>query len=520
GGPLTASGNVRGRLVVAAQQSRSHLDRADLEKQVFYGILEADLTARTLLTIGVEYQDFTNSGASRGGLPLFFTDGSETDFSRSTNTGASWSDFNRQTSRLFALVEHRFDSGWLVKLDAEESRPDYDEVIGYMWTGNIDRATGAGGSMLSSRWAGDLKQHLASLMALGPFTLFGREHELMVGASYSKAEDGGDTYPGWWAGPAYWTPIPNAYAFLATGAWPKPYLGADGGQYGNKITQEGTYAAVRLQPLDTLSVILGGRVSAWREYGGINASSKITEENGVVTPYAGVVFDLAEHFSAYASYTEIFEPQDEEDVSGRRLDPLEGINYEAGVKGEFNGGLLNVSAAIFRIEQDNFAVAIPGAPPNINNKTAYRAESGTVSKGVELELAGEVLPGWQVSGGYARAEPEDSDGEHLRTEIPKDTFKLFTSYKLPGQWSALTVGGNVRWQGKVYTEASGPNGEDFTQDSLVLFDLMAKYTFTPNLSLTLNANNVFDKEYYSGLSWATGTYGTPRTLLLTTKYSY
>src|SRR5690606_2107663 len=151
GGPLTASGNVRGRVVVAYQDSDSHIDRMNIEKQVFYGILDIDLTPKTLLSVGAEYQDFTNSGAPRGGLPLFYTDGRETDFSRSTNGGSRWSDFNHQTTRLFAALEHHFDSGWSVKLDGEASRPDYDEVIGYLYSNTgFDAATGAGADMLSS----------------------------------------------------------------------------------------------------------------------------------------------------------------------------------------------------------------------------------------------------------------------------------------------------------------------------------------------------------------------------------
>lgn len=524
GGPLTAAGNVRGRVVAAYEDSYSHLDRARLEKQVVYGVLDVDLTDKTLLTVGVEYQDFTNNSAPRGGVPLFFADGSETDFSRSTNVAARWSDFSHQTTRVFGALEHRFDSGWWIKLDAEESRPDYDEVIGYLYTSGFDRATGGGADMLSARWAGDLEQRIVNLMASGPFQLFGREHEVMVGVSHNVAEDKGNDYPGWWGGPDYYAPLDNAWSFLAHGNYPKPDLNAVDSQYGGRVEQNGAYTALRLKPADTVSVVVGARVSDWKEsewsrFGGVKSSSTLTEETGVVTPYAGVVVDLNENFSAYASYTDIFEPQSKEDIDGHRLDPLEGTSYEIGVKGEFMDGLLNASAAIFRIEQDNFAVELPGGILNVNGNTAYRAESGTVSKGVELEVAGEARPGWQVGGGYARAKPEDADGERLLSEIPKDTVKFFTTYKvlaLPD----LTIGGNLRWQGKIYTEGSGPNGETFTQDSLTLVDLMAKYALTSNVSLALNVNNVFDKSYYSGLSWATGVYGEPRNMMVTARYSY
>jgi outer membrane receptor for ferric coprogen and ferric-rhodotorulic acid len=527
GGPLTAAGNVRGRVVAAYEDSDSHLDRANVEKQVLYGILDIDVTDRTLLTVGVEYQDFTNNAAPRGGVPLFFLDGSKTDFSRSTNVGAKWSDFNHQTTRLFASLEHHFDSGWWIKLDGEESRPDYDEVIGYLYTGTgFNAANGEGANMLSARWAGDLKQRIATLTASGPFTLFGREHELMAGGSYSIAEDQGHNYAGWWYRGDYWAEITNAWDFLSSGNHPKPDLQAEDSEYGGRIEQTGAYTAVRLKPTDKVSVILGGRVSDWKEtewsrFAGVKSSSPVAKKSGVVTPYAGVVVDLDEHFSAYASYTEIFEPQNYVDQNHSRIDPLEGVNYEVGMKAEFADGALNASAAVFRIEQDNFAVAVPGAVAFPDGSMPYRAETA-VSKGVEVEVAGEALPGWQVGGGYARAKSENPDGERLLREIPKDTFKFFSTYKLPGAWSELTVGGNLRWQGKVYTEGFGPNDEvrPFTQGSLVLVDLMAKYALTPDVSLAVNLSNVFDKEYYSGLSGANGVYGNPRNMTFSARYSY
>lgn len=516
-GALTTSGNVRGRVVAAYEESDSHLDRANLDKKVIYGIVDIDVTDNTLLTAGIEYQDFTNNAAPRGGVPLFFTDGRETDFSRSTNVGTDWSDFNHQTTRVFASLEHRFDNGWSVKLDGEESRPDYDETIGYMY-GAFDATTGADSHMYSARWAGDLEQRFVSLTASGPFQLFGREHELMIGGSRSVAEDEGHDYPGWWSGGEYYADLTNAWNFLSSGNYPKPNLQAQASKYGGRIEQTGIYTAARLKPADPVSVIVGGRVSDWEEteWYSPGGSSPVGKETGVVTPYAGVIVDLNENFSAYASYTEIFEPQNVVDVNLQRIDPLEGVNYEVGVKAEFADGAINASAAIFRIEQDNYAIALEIEGPH--GETLSESKTA-ISKGFELEMAGEVLPGWQVGGGYARAKVEDPNGERLLTEIPKDTFKLFTSYKV-AQWPDLSVGGNVRWQGKVYKDEAGPSGQTFTQDSLILLDLMAKYAITTDLSVALNLNNVFDKEYYSGLSWSTGVYGAPRNLAASIKYSY
>ncbi len=523
GGALTSAGNIRGRMVAVTQNSDSFVDRANVEKEVLYGILEFDLTEKTLLTLGMEYQDFTNNGASRGGVPLFYTDGSKTHLSRSTNTGAVMNTLSHQTTRFFATVEQFFDNGWSVKLEAENSRPDYDEAFSYLW-GSFDASTGAGSHVGTARWAGELEQRILNVNAAGPFEFLGRQHELILGANYSTAEVNGNDTPGWWTGPAYWASLPNAWQFLATGEYPQPSLAFTGDHNGERVEQTAAYAALRLQASDAVSVILGSRVSSWKDtswndYSGSTVETTLTDEKGVITPYAGLIVDLNDQLSAYASYTNIFEAQSAEDVAGNRLDPLTGNNYEIGLKGEFNGGKLNTTVALFRIEQDNFAVAIPGAPLNPNGVAPSTAEDGTVSQGIELEAAGAITEGWQLGGGYAYAKPEDASGTQLLTEVPRDTFKLFSSYRLPGDLQALTIGGNLHWQGRSFATGSGPNGEDFVQDALITADVMARYAVTKNVTAALNINNLFDKTYYSGFSWDHGIYAAPRNFMLSLKWS-
>lgn len=524
GGALTASGNVRGRLVAVAQDSDSYMARANVKKQVVYGIAEVDLAKETRLTLGLEHQGFTNKGASRGGVPLFYTDGSKTHLARSTNTGAATNELKHPTTRFFSSLEHLFDNGWSVKLEAEESRPDYDEAFSYMW-GAFDATTGAGSSVGTARWAGDLKQRIVNVSASGPFQLLGRQHELMAGASYSTAAVVGEDMPGWWSGGDYWAALPNAWPYLATGQYAQPSLASTGCCWGERIEQTSAYAAARLRPSDAVSVILGSRVSSWKETAwndrsGSKISTTVKDESGVITPYAGLVVDLNDNLSAYASYTSIFEVQSAEDTAGQRLDPLTGNNHEIGLKGSFNGGKLNATLALFRIQQDNFAVAIPDAPLNPNGVAPSRAEDGTVSKGIELEVAGEFLPGWQLGGGYAYAKPKDAAGAQLLTHVPKDTLKVFSTYRFPGEWQGLTVGGSLRWQGKSFQTGSGPNGEDFVQNALVTVDLMARYAMTKNVTVALNINNLFDKTYYSGFSWNHGIYAAPRNLRATLKYQF
>ncbi len=183
-----------------------------------------------------------------------------------------------------------------------------------------------------------------------------------------------------------------------------------------------------------------------------------------------------------------------------------------GLKSEFWDKRLTAGLSVFEIRQDNLPVADPANP-------GYSIpESGTKTRGFEMEMAGEILPDWQVAASYAYAVIENSDDERLLTEVPRDTFKLFTSYRLQSM-PKLKVGGGVRWQGAEYYKGAGPNGETFHQSAYSVTDLMAQYAFTSETSVSLNLNNLFDETYYTAIG-SRGWYGTPRSFTATLAHAF
>lgn len=215
----------------------------------------------------------------------------------------------------------------------------------------------------------------------------------------------------------------------------------------------------------------------------MQTQSQQREENGVVTPYAGMVYEVNRAWSVYGSYTSIFKPQDYRDATGAYLAPVEGKSYEAGIKGELLQRRLNVSAAVFRIEQDNFAqqvlpqVFVPGFP----NEFAYRGVKGSTSQGVEFDMNGEVRPDWQASLGVSYSRAKDASGAAINSAVPRTQAKLFTSYKLDGDWDKLTVGGGATWQSKA-SDVIGPNNETFVQDACGVVSVFGRYQFDKRLS--------------------------------------
>ncbi|MBK5511566.1 TonB-dependent siderophore receptor [Pseudomonas sp. TH15] len=527
-GSLTDSGNVRGRFVGAYSDKNSYLDHYSQKKDLFYGILEADLADDTLLTFGIDKSSTTPRGTSWTGNPVYFADGGRTDFPRHFNSGADWSRRDFDNITYFASLEQALANDWKFKVSVDQKTTDHDTRLASASGGNPNRATGEGMFMYWGRWEGHRVQNTADVNVSGPFTLGGREHELVAGVMTAHSRQTGSTYD-----TSAFAEVPGSI-YDWRGDLPKQDFPKNG-KYERTQSQNGIYLATRLHPTDDLSVILGSRLSTFKyneDYGynpgaGLDDTHASYKEHGVVTPYAGVVYDLDDTYSLYASYTNIYQPQTYKDSNGSTLAPVEGDSYEAGLKAAYFDGRLNASLAVFRIEQDGVAESI--GTNAVTNEGIYKAIDGATTKGLELELAGELADGWNVSAGYTYARSRDADeqriyGYPLSTTKPEHVVRTFTTYRLPGVLDKVTVGGGVSWQsafyGKIYSAPAG----DYTrikQGGYTLVDLMSRYQYNEHLSFTVNANNVFDKRYLTGLgNFDTTFYGEPRNLMLTTKWDF
>jgi len=513
--PLNASGSVRGRIVSAYQDNHSYLDYYQNQKKVFYGVVDADLSSRTTLSVGYNYQDNDPQGSSWGGFPLWYADGGRTDWRRSLNTGARWTSWGSTTQGAFATLDHRFDNDWRVQATASYSKNEMDGKLLYLY-GWPDRETGEGMGASPAWYLGDRKQNSLDLKANGPFTLFGRRHEAVVGASFSRQKGDFD----------YRSAIDAAGVgnFLNwNGSYPEPDWNDSIIASRYTTTQTGWYGALRLNLADPLKLIVGGRYSTWKTNSvGFGGEGRTEFDKNAFTPYAGLLYDINDTYTAYVSYTGIFNPQSYQDRDANWLDPLEGKSYEAGIKGEWLDGRLNGSAAIFQIDQDNVAQVDPGQIVPGTTNQAYTAAQGTRSRGFDLELSGEVTPGWNVAAGWSHWTASDGEGNAIQTDQPRSLVRVFTTYQLPGDWHRLTVGGGVNWQSHVYTIASGPNGDERVgQGSYAITNLMARYRFNRSLSAQLNVNNVFDRKYYSQIGfYSQGAWAAGRSAMLTMRYQY
>ena len=515
-GPLTDSGNIRGRAVAAYQDKHSFMDRYERKTGVYFGTLEADLSDDTLLTLGFDYQnnDPHASGWS-GSRPLFDRNGERIDVKRSYNNGANWSRWEQTTQSVFATLEHSFANGWVGKGQLTHQVNSYDAPLGSVMSGPFP-ATGLS-SIYANKFTGNTRTDAADAYFSGPFSLAGREHELVIGASASSAH---------WQGKDYGNPTflsANVIDFWNfDGKTTEPDWGAPT-QYNDTTTrQTAGYISARFNLTDDLNLLLGTRLANYWLTGDYH-----TTETGRLVPYVGVTYDLNDNFTAYASYTDIFMPQTyNRDRNNKVLEPDEGKNYEVGIKGEFYGGRLNTSLAYFEVHESNRAE--PDAEYNADptNPSILYASVGTKAKakGFEAEMSGELAPGWQAQAGFTHKVIRGSDDEKISTWEPEDQLSLYTTYKFKGPLDRLTIGGGARWQNRswqnIYNRAKDQY-QDFSQDAYWLVDAMAKYQVSEHLSTTLNVNNLFDKQYYTNIGfYNTAYYGDPRNVMVNSRWDF
>jgi len=232
-----------------------------------------------------------------------------------------------------------------------------------------------------------------------------------------------------------------------------------------------------------------------------------------VTPYLGATYALTSNWTAYASYAEIFTPQYETAFDGSRLAPVTGDNVETGLKGELFDQRLLVSGALFKTRQQNLAASGGYRADG----TAYHITEDTDSHGLELEAAGLIAKGWQMSASYTQLSLKTPSGAAARTFIPRKSAKLATTWKLPFA-EQVKIGANVRWQDDIYRVVAGTG--TIRQDAYALLGLMASYDVSKNVSAQLNVNNVGNKKYINSLYWDQAYYGAPRNGSLSVSWKY
>ncbi|ASC71018.1 TonB-dependent siderophore receptor [Halomicronema hongdechloris C2206] len=247
-----------------------------------------------------------------------------------------------------------------------------------------------------------------------------------------------------------------------------------------------------------LKLLIGGRFDLYhreqtRSFNG-NESS-VEQDDQAFSPRVGVVYQPIEPLSLYASFTRSFAPNTGTAFDGSILDPTRGTQYEIGLRGEFFEDRLTANLAAFHLTRTNVATADPDNP---NFSIAVGEQR---SQGIELDVAGEILPGWNIIASYAYTDAEITDDNTFPEGnslfgVPKNAASLWTTYELQrGDLQGLGFGLGLFFVG----ERPGDLANSFEVDSYIRTDASVFYQ-RDNWRAGINIQNLFDIDYIESAS--------------------
>ncbi|WP_420806420.1 TonB-dependent siderophore receptor [Pseudoalteromonas ruthenica] len=495
------------RAVVTKQRSDSYLDRYATDLTLGYIAYEGQLTDSTKVSVNYIRQSKDADSPLWGALPLFYDDGTATDFDVSTSTAADWSYWNNDNEHIFVELEQSLGTSWFIRARYAHMTNEQDSELFYVY-GTPSAETGLGLTGYASEYDYKDQQNLYDLYATGDFSLFGQTHNLVFGVSSADMNYQDSSLYDYTTGNGF-PAMPPLEDF--EGNAPIPTL--EDAYNGSKVEadQKSAYASARFKITEPLAILAGGRYTEWDSEGLSYGNSKVNSSEEFI-PYIGAVYDFAENYTVYASYTETFAPQSEQDQTGMALDPITGESKELGIKAQLLDGQLFATFAIFDALQDG--IALPDTALSTPDNTVYYAAEGINSDGYELELSGRLTDDLSASFSYSHVDIEAGDdaneGKLVRDYTPEDQVKVALNYQVP-VIEGLSFGANYRWQAKTSrVQSNGTIPTVTTQGAYGLLDLVATYQVTERISATFNVNNVTDEKYLHSLYWAQGYYGAPR----------
>ena len=288
-----------------------------------------------------------------------------------------------------------------------------------------------------------------------------------------------------------------------------------------EITQSsyGLYAQEQLTIADDWIATVGGRFDYVQSDVDTISSGTVEErDDHKFTSRLGLTYKATDEVSVYGNYSESFQPvySSTSSLPGGAK-PQEGTQYEVGLKYQPAGMDAMFTAALFDLTQEN--VSQWNA-----DYSAHRQVGEINSRGVELEGKMSLDDRTNMTLAYTYLDAEIKE-DVITTNIgnrpemvPEHTASAWLDHTIPehGAFGDLTFGGGLRFVGSRYNN----NANASLLGSHTVVDAMVNYMVTDNVSVAINATNLFDREYVSSNTFGSRFYGDGRTVLATLKYSW
>ena len=321
-------------------------------------------------------------------------------------------------------------------------------------------------------------------------------HNLIAGLEFIETSNNNDRYN------ADWTPDDNADGDTETFTISKLMVNRNSGVNTSGNTTVNNYTTSlndktlgdlsvvsaflldEIELTDSLDLVLGVRFDKMDyDVQDVKNGANYTDSDDTISPRAGLIFDVMENTSIYASYSESYQQIKGDQYASlnaydNKSDPNTFENTEFGVKYDLPNGL-SFTAAFFNVEANK--------PQTDDNGATFYKEKSDVS-GFELQLLGALTDKWYLSASYTSLDAESSSGGRLR-EAPEDMFSIWNNYLLSDR---LAVNLGVIYQGESQIKSSAtPILPDYTR-----LDVGATYALTDNTRLQVNIENLTDELYF------------------------
>lgn len=273
------------------------------------------------------------------------------------------------------------------------------------------------------------------------------------------------------------------------------------------LSQLGLYAQDQIK-WGKLSLLVGGRYDhAESKTRNLLNGTAIEMSDGAVTGRAGLVYEVAEGLAPYVSYSEAFQPLSGTDAKGDPFNPARSHQYEIGLRYQPKGLDALFTLALFDLTENNLST------PDDSN-IGFNVQLGEVrTRGIEAEAKATLAKRFTMFGAFTYLDGEIRRGRanetgKARPNTPHYTVSLSLDYRVPGILEGLNLGGGVRYVGSSPANtAVAPN--DFKAPGFTLVDAALRYDLGGAIaslrgtSLSVNVQNLFDKDYVASCGGST-----------------
>jgi outer-membrane receptor for ferric coprogen and ferric-rhodotorulic acid len=510
--PITTDGTWAVRMVAAHEDGGSYLRDYNKERTFLYGVVDGQIGENGTLTAGYSYQQANSTGNMWGALTYNYLDGSQTSWNRSASTTQDWTYWNTNTQSGFLEYTHQLGANWQLKASYNYRRSSNDDQLFFAYTTTgLDPATGEGLYGYPYKGQDITTANLGTIALNGTYTLFGRDQEAMLGVSVARSEQDTTYNPVDYTDPSFGLlpGFPYAGNAIAEPAW-----GATTAPDTLNQRLKRAYGATRVSLTERFKAVVGFNYAGF-DRDGQTSGVPFEQSDSHTSPYAGLTWDFSDDVLGYVSYSDIFQPQDQQDINGVYLDPTKGVNYEAGVKASWLDKRLLTTLAVFRAKQQNLAT-YRGLDPASGNY--YYEPVDVDSKGVELEVTGKLNDYVDLVFGATTLKMDGENGDDTYLWVPRHTANLAVSARVPS-YTALSFGVSGRWQSKTTSGPDSYSGYTVSQGAYAVLNAFVGWDIRKDLTLRVNANNITDKKYIGSL-YQIGYYAAPANYTVSLNYKF